>query len=314
MLDLIEKFPDQIKEAVLLVDKIMVKGVVNHIIVCGMGGSAIPGDFLRDYLRDEINVPIIVNRDYNLPKFVNEKSLIFVVSYSGNTEETLSAYNEAKKRGAKIVCITSGGKLGKLCKESILIPAGIPPRLALAYLFFPILMVLQSSGLIRKQHKSIEETINLLEKFDDKEAQRLARKLYKRIPVVYASEKYRSIAYRWQTQFNEDSKILAHHNVFSEMNHNEIEAYSDLIEDNVVVIMIRDKEDLAKIKKRMNLTADIIKKHVGVTNIDLKGKCFLAKMFYAIHFGDYFSYYLAKLNNVDMIRTDKIEDLKKRLR
>lgn len=314
MLDLVEKFPDQIKDAVSLADRIRIKGRVDNIVVCGMGGSAIPGDLLRDYLRDEINVPVIVNKNYGLPKFVDQKSLIFVVSYSGNTEETLSAYREAKKRKAKIVCITSGGELGALCKESILIPEDMPPRLALAYLFFPILGVLQNSRLIKRQDRAIDETINLLRNFDGKGAQKLSVKLYKRIPVVYASEKYGAVAYRWQTQFNEDAKILAHHNVFSEMNHNEIEAYSKLVEDNAAVIMIRDKKDLPQIKKRMNITSGIIKKQVYLYNIELKGKSLLAKTFYAIHFGDYLSYYLALLNNVDPIRTDKIEDLKKRLK
>ena len=169
MFDLIKGFPDQAEEAARIGyqagARINAKGVRN-IVLCGLGGSAIAGDFLRSYLAGDLAVPFIVNRHYTLPAFVGPTSLVIISSYSGNTEETTTAHREAIRRKAKILCISSNGITENVAKSKktpfIKIPGGMPPRAALAYSFFPLLITLGKSGLIKDRKRDIQETIALL--------------------------------------------------------------------------------------------------------------------------------------------------------
>lgn len=306
--DILRGFPEQIEEAVGLVKDVRIKGAVSNILICAIGGSGIGGDLLKDYLKKELKIPIIVNRDYSIPEFVDKNTLVFVVSYSGNTKETLSAYKEAESKKAKIIAITSNGKLSKICRNYVLVPGGIPPRFALAYLFFPMLIVLQKLRLIKNKNKDIKKVITVLKKFRPIKAKNLARSLYKKIPVIYASENYRAVVYRWKTQFNEDSKCFAIANVIPELDHNEIEAE---LNKNFEIVLIRDMKDSPEIKKQTNATKSIIG---PINEIYVEGKGLLAKMFYAIYLGDYVSCYLALLNKKDPMKIKKIDKLKRKLK
>jgi len=313
MLQVIKDFPKQCREALTLPEGISISGEVNNIVVTGMGGSAMGGDLLKIYLRNS-NIPVYVNRDYKLPNFVNENSLVFAVSYSGNTEETLSALSDAKDKNAQIIGITSGGKLADECEKVIKIPSGLQPRAALGYSFFPALGVLHNSDITRVKNEDLNEMLDILKqtaKFND-QGEEISKKLKEKIPIIYASEAMGPIAFRWKTQINENAKMPAYYNVFSEMNHNEIASYKSM-DRKFAVVIIRDKYDNDRIKKRMDICKQIMEEHVDVEEIETQGESLLARMFSIIFLGDFVSYYMALWNRVDPSPVEIIEDMKKKL-
>ena len=243
MLQVIKDFPKQCREALGLPKGISASGEINNIVIAGMGGSAMGGDLLKVYLSNT-NIPVYVNRDYKVPNFVDENSLVFAVSYSGNTEETLSALNAAKEKKAQIIGITSGGKLSEECEKVVNIPSGLQPRAALGYLFFPMLGILHNTNIIRVKNDELNEMMGILKqtnKFNE-QGEELSKKLKEKIPIIYASEALGAIAFRWKTQINENAKMPAFYNVFSEMNHNEIAGYKSM-DHKFSVVMIQDKND-----------------------------------------------------------------------
>src|SRR3989338_5305510 len=253
MLQAIRDFPKQCREALALPKGLSVPGEVKNIVIAGMGGSAIGGDLLRVYMHSS-KIPIYISRDYTVPGFVDSGSLVFAVSYSGNTEETLSSYYDAYEKRAKIIAITSGGKLGDECDKVIKVPAGLQPRAALGYLFFPMLGILHNTGIAKVKNSELNEMIDLLkqtEKFNDLGAG-LSKKLKDKTPIIYSSEALGAIAFRWKTQINENAKMPAFYNVFSEMNHNEIAGYQGMSKE-FAAVLIRDKYDNEQIKKRMDI-------------------------------------------------------------
>lgn len=315
MLKVIEDFPHQCKTALELPKGMSVSGKINNIVICGMGGSAIGGDLLRIYMHSS-KVPVFVVRNYKVPNFVDENSLVFAVSYSGNTEETISAFEDASKKKAKIIAITSGGQLASMAKKVIKIPSGLQPRAALGYTFFPVLGVLANSGIIDVKGKEIEEMLDILSKTDEFKisGERIAKKIGLRTPIVYASEMLGAVAYRWKTQFNENSKCAAFYHTFSEMNHNELAGYQNINKNDYIAIFIRDKNDNDRIKKRMDATKEIISTRVDVEEVFTRGEHLLSRMFSGIYYGDFASYYLALANRVDPTPVTVIENLKKKLR
>lgn len=314
MLKVIEDFPQQCRTALELPKGTAVSGKFDKIVVAGMGGSAVGGDLLKSYMRNS-RIPVFVVRDYKVPEFVDEKTLFFAVSYSGNTEETISAYSNAVKKKAQIVAITSGGQLAAMAKKVIKIPSGLQPRAALGYLFFPVLGVLVNSGIVEVKSSEITEMIDILSKTEDFKVvgERIAKKIQNKTPIVYASELFSAVAYRWKTQFNENSKVAAFHHVFSEMNHNEIAGYQNTNKSDFIAIFIRDKDDNERIKKRMDITKEIISTRVDVEEIFTKGESLLSKIFSGIYYGDFASYYLAVANKIDPTPVTVIENLKKKL-
>ncbi|MBI2651200.1 bifunctional phosphoglucose/phosphomannose isomerase [Candidatus Woesearchaeota archaeon] len=313
MLQAIKNFPLQCKDALGLPKGISVAGEINNIVVAGMGGSAIGGDLLKSYL---INapIPVCVNRDYKVPAFVNEKTLLFAVSYSGNTEETLSACYDAKKKGAKIIGITSGGKLAGECEKVVKVPQGLQPRAALGYLFFPMLGILHNKGIVSVKNSEVNEMIDILKKTEkfSAAAESLAKKLKDKIPIIYASEAMAPVAFRWKTQINENAKMPAFYNVFSEMNHNEIASYRNM-DRKFAAVIIRDKYDNERVKKRMDVCKDIMQFAANVEEAQTEGECLLARMFSGIYLGDFVSYHLAVWNRIDPGPVDIIESMKKRI-
>ena len=275
---------------------------------------------------------MIINRNYGLPGFVNEKTLLFVCSYSGNTEETLSAYQEGRARKAKIVTLTSDGKLKDLASQNdlpcLLVPPGQPPRSALGYLFFPALTALSKMGLIEDKAKQIEEAVRLLFKLKDEalgpqittlnnKAKRLAENLYNKFPLIYTSTGFfETVAARWRAQLAENSKTLSSSHLVPEMNHNEIVGWEfpPQMLGEFAVVMLRDKSEHEKIKKRFEITKSIIKQKAhGLFEVWSQGDGLLARIFFLIYMGDYVSFYLAILNGIDPTPVEKIDYLKKQL-
>ncbi|MFQ5823963.1 MAG: bifunctional phosphoglucose/phosphomannose isomerase [bacterium] len=332
MLDRILKFPEQLQHAQSLAKEVKVEynsDQILNICVTGMGGSAISGDIVRSYLSGVLKIPIIVNRYYTLPNFINENSLVVVTSYSGSTEETLEAYNDANSRNAKIVCITSGGTLSERTKNHgypvYSIPSGYPPRSALGYLTVPILYTLYGIGLIPNPEADLLETINLLIRLSEEYhpnsennlAKEISYKIKDKIPLIYASVwGFEAVALRWKTQLSENSKVLAFCNLFPELNHNEIMGWGPLQETNqkFQIIYLKDKEDHPKVKKRMSVTKEILGKNTApIIEVESIGESLLARIFSLVFLGDMVSFYLAILNQVDPTPVKKIDYLKQRL-
>jgi len=334
MYDLIYNFPRQLTEGAhlgFIADLKLPDFTPQNIILTGMGGSAIGGDLARSYLTYELKVPFTVCRNYLLPEYVNDKSLVFISSYSGETEETLSAFQDAKRRKARIIAITSGGTLLQECNRDglpfILIPKGFPPRAALGYSFTPILVALSRLGVIQDKIEELEETSKFLEKkraeyaLDKKKsrnpAKNLAANLYGKLPIIYTSVDYfDAVGYRWKGQFGENSKILSYNNYFPEFNHNELVGWKvlDQIRDKLIVVILKDKEDHPRIKIRMQIVKNIIqKKKVKIIELESQGENLLSRVFSLIQLGDFASFYLAILNQVDPTPVEVIDYLKKEL-
>ncbi len=334
MLDSVEEFPDQIKKAKDIIESAKLENIykVDNIIFTGMGGSAISGDILKAYFRDKIDIPIYVNRKYELPKWAHKNTLVIAQSYSGNTEETLSAFKHAYQKRCKIIGLTSGGKLEEYCKKRdvpfIKIPSGYQPRAATGYMMFSALYGLKDTGILRIDiDKDINEAISITEEFRNKNkkdipfeknlSKKIAKQILGKIPQVYGFKEYVPIAKRWCTQFNENSKIICRYDEVSECNHNDIVGWSMNPEatENFVCIMFRDKEDESiYISKRMDFMKKLFKTNAKDTiEIEIPPKRKLAKMMYAMYLGDFISCYLAILRKIDPTPVNIISELKEEL-
>lgn len=333
MRNLILNFPKQVEEAIAIGEgaKIKIKRKnIAHIVISGLGGSAIGGDLIRAYFADKCDVPVIVNRHYYFPDYVGKNSLVIISSYSGNTEETTASYKDAIKRKAKIFCITSGGEVEKMAKKYkhpyIKIPGGFPPRAALGYSFFPMLIALSKLGFIKNQKKEIKETLLLLHELSsrysnhnahDNLALNLAKTIHGKLPVIYSgADKFDTVNTRWRGQITENAKTLAFGHVFPELNHNEIVGWEVLkdIMKKIHVIILRDREDFKRIQLRMDVTKGSIGEFAdGITEVYSEGKSLLARMFSLLYLADWLSFYLAMLNGVDPSPVKKIDFLKEEL-
>lgn len=322
MKEMIRSLPEQIIAGKRLAEQISLPKIkdIKNIVVSGMGGSAIGGDLLFDILSKELSVTIYVNRSYSLPAFVNEDTLIFISSYSGNTEETLSSFRKAQEKTKNIICITSNGELAKESKfTTVKIPGGYQPRAAIGYLFTPMLVILSRIGIIKDKNKDIEECVKLLKSLtpdfdsDKGEPYALAEKLNGKVPIIYADFSFQSVTKRWSAQLNENSKTFAHYNIFPELNHNEIVGFGFPTFENFC-IFLRDKEEHQQVKKRIDITKEIIGHSTsGIEDIWSKGESFLTRVFSLIYFGDWVSYWLAVIRKVDPTPVERISYLKKRL-
>ncbi|MFQ5834986.1 MAG: bifunctional phosphoglucose/phosphomannose isomerase [bacterium] len=334
MWKLLFDFPLQCRQAIRLGDNLplfsQTPRQLKKTVVCGLGGSAIGGDILKTLLFQKLKIPIFINRNYGLPRLVDEETLVFIVSYSGNTEETLSAYEECKRRRAFLVSICSGGELKDLSKQDevpcLIVPSGMPPRTTIGYLSIPMLRILERLKWVEPQnYGQLLQVLGEVRKRCRPEvplsknlAKSLAQELLGKIPLVYGVEgKTDVVAHRLKTQFNENSKILAAWDVFPELNHNEIVGWGGEGEIDLkrfYPIFIRDHSEAEKIKKRIEVTQSIIKKRkVKWAEIWTEGKNKLARVLSAIYIGDWVSFYLAIAQKVDPTPVKMIDFLKKEL-
>jgi glucose/mannose-6-phosphate isomerase len=307
MQNLLEKVPKQISEAAKL-GRRKIEGKVDKILVCGMGASGISGDILKDVLK---KIPVIVIKDYHIPEYIDKNTLAFVISYSGNTEETISMYNELKKKTKKIVIIASTGRLADE-KGAIIVPPVVPTRYGLHYLFFPMLKILEKSGIIGKQDKNIKETIRAIKSIDKKQTKKIASQLKDKTAIVCVPNRYRSVGVRWRQQFNENSKVQAVNLVFPELDHNALEGYRSPCKFELIVI--RDKNETEKEKRRIEITEKLLSKHIAISEVWMRGKSDLAKIFYTIYFGDWMTYQLGLMEKINPYENKLIIFLKKQLK
>ena len=301
---------------------------VTSIVALGMGGSAIGAEFASAYLENTLPIPMRVVRGYAVPEYVGSQTLVLASSYSGNTEETLSAFDDSLGRGARVVCVTTGGQLAELAGERgldiVRIPAGLPPRAALGYSLVPQLWIMHKLGLTPDPSHEIEEaagvaaelaTLYAVERGTvENVAKELAEWFFERIPVVYGAVPWTSVvASRWCGQISENSKLVGHRNELPEMNHNEIVGWSAARPVGGVsrVLFLRDSGEHPRIARRFEVTRQII----DDTGADTReawsmGESGLARLISLVVLGDFMSYYLAMLTGADPTPVKPIDRLK----
>lgn len=331
MWDLLAGFPNQWDEAIKFTEELDLRvdpEKIDNICIAGMGGSAIGGDLIRAYSAESCPVPVSVIRGYEVPGWVGENTLFIASSFSGNTEETLSALSGARERGAWLAAVTSGGQLLlKATQEEfdyIKIPGGMPPRAALAYNFVSLFRIFQFLGYLDEGDEALSETEvllsgqgSLLANFQESEALALARDLIDTLPIIYSnSTLLEPVNLRWRCQFEENSKTLAYGNTLPEMNHNEIVGWEYIahLTGRLSVILLLDEQEDPRIKKRMHIVKELIEDQAAsISILKSRGKSRLTRMFSLVQLADWTSYYLAILNEVDPTPIAKIDLLKSKL-
>lgn len=333
MFGAIYRFADQIQEAIEIGEQINLQNdysACENIVVAGMGGSAIGGDVVKTIVHRELKMPFYVNRNYTLPNWVNEKTLVICSSYSGNTEETLSAYEDALKKGAMICGISTGGQLSEKIQakgyDLISIPGGLKPRAALAYSFVPMLYLLNNIGLISNVLiDDLSSSITSLEKKREvysvgdtsNPIYKMAKDIYGMIPIIYGiTDTTGVVALRWKGQLCENSKMLAFHNEIPEMNHNEIVGWGnnpDLLVE-LSVIWLKDNNDNERVRARQEITKALLSDiDIMQHEVSAEGANNMERLLDLINYGDWLSYWCAILHNTDPSPVEKIDKLKKAL-
>lgn len=319
---LIDRFPSQLDEALQIGAKAQITKPIHPIqsvYIAGLGGSGIGGDFVKEFVYKELEVPYVGGKGYDIPAWIGPNTLAIVSSYSGNTEETLEAFAKIQKTGAKIVIISSGGKLIASAKENgydyIQVPGDWPsPRACLGYSLVQQLFILKHLGLVSDTFiDQIKSSINQL-KFNQDEikqdAKTLAKFLHGRIPVVYTTTQMSAVAIRFRQQINENAKQLCWHHIIPEMNHNELVGWTQQ-NNNLAVVYFRNKSDYQRNSVRIDINKGIINTYTPhIVELWSRGNSLIEQALYFVHLGDYASYYLSELNGADSIEIDVIDYLK----
>ncbi|MGB1207401.1 MAG: bifunctional phosphoglucose/phosphomannose isomerase [Chitinophagales bacterium] len=325
MQQLIKDFPMQVLRAMEIGKKIQLdtaKSVeIKNILVIGLGGSGAGANIVIQLLQKELAIPMLVNKDYDIPRFVNENTLLIASSYSGNTEETISALEQAIKQNTQIVGVTTGGKLEEMALQYdfpiVKVPSGMPPRTALGYSLVQQLYILHHFNLISKFFEAnLQAAYDLL--MEEQEAIKLMAKswaeiLAQKTLVIYTATQYEALGLRWRQQMNENAKMLCWHNVLPEMNHNELVGWREETADKAVIFVYADD-----VFERTTYRFEIVKKMVAkyascVLDFETKGNSMIERYMYGIHFGDWLSFYLSQIRGFDAMEIEAIDFLKQSL-
>lgn len=303
---------------------------VEKVVIAGMGGSAIGADLVRRLAMLENTLPVWVHRDYGLPPFVDRNTLLIFSSYSGNTEETLSCFNDSLRTQAKKMVLTTGGKLKALAdKERIpvlTIDYEAPPRAAFSHSFVSLLGIFHSLRFLQDKSADMKESLAVMKRIEDSVsektpldsnlAKQLAADLFGRLAVIYGAGLLSDVAFRWKTQVNENSKTWAFHEVFPELNHNAVVGYPLPAEtrQKVMVVLLHSASLHPRTSVRYQVTSEILSKAgIKYKRVEATGKSPLAQMIGLVLLGDYVSFYLAMLNRTDPMPVPVIDTLKSRL-
>lgn len=300
---------------------------IKNIVITGLGGSAIAGDLLKNFLKDDLIIPLHVNRGYHLPKFVDINTLVICSSYSGNTEETLSACKEALEKNCKIICVSTGGELSKIANEHnlpfIKLQSGFQPRFALGLSFITLLKIFEKIEIVPSQNELINSILQLWKNrgiefsSESNQAIDIAESLVGFIPIIYSVNDFNNaVGMRFKAQLNENSKLHAFHNELPEMNHNEIIGWESHKQKNLnaKVIYLLDEEIHPQIKLRFDILAEMIKSSdVEIITLKSSQKNFKMRLMDLIYLTDWISYYLSIIRNFDPSEIDFIHTLKNKL-
>jgi len=319
---LIEKFPTQLVEALEIGEAATINPHtedINKVFVAGLGGSGIGANFVASFINNECTIPYTVGKGYFIPKYVDKNTLAIASSYSGNTEETLHSFEQMMKTGAKIVVISSGGKLIELAKEHgfdyITVPDNWPsPRACLGYSLVQQLFVLRKLGFISTESiLSVRSSIDLIKYNQEdikEEAQKVADFLHGKLPIIYSEDRIEPVAVRFRQQINENAKQLCWHHVIPEMNHNELVGWK-LPDEQFAVVYLRNADDFNRNQVRMDINKKIIGQLTpNIIEIHSKGKNLVERSIYLVHLVDWASYYLSVHRKMDSIEVDVIDYLK----
>ncbi|MDH4367452.1 MAG: bifunctional phosphoglucose/phosphomannose isomerase [Dehalococcoidia bacterium] len=333
MLGHLHAFPEQCQKAwgkVLKFELPHLHIKISNVVILGMGGSAIGGDIVRRLAMAESKVPVWVHRDYGLPAFVDDNTLVIASSYSGNTEETLSAFTKSLENRSKKLVITSGGKLRQLAEDNgipvFVIDYQAPPRAAFPHSFIPLVGIFQKLGLVEDKSADLQEGVDILKTLSgdlvetrplaSNPAKQLAARLQGRVAVIYGAEMLTEVAQRWKGEFNENSKAWAFFESFPELNHNAVVGYEFPPEakEKIFVLMLRSSSLRPRNLLRYEVTSKLlVKAGVAYELVEARGKSALAQVLSLVHLGDYASFYLSILNEVDATSTDAIAFVKEHL-
>ena len=322
--ELITAFPDHLRQALEIGRSATLTPAnqpIKNVLITGLGGSGIGGKIASVIAAPECPIPIAVNNNYHLPKWVNQDTLVIACSYSGNTEETIQAVEIAIEAGAQIACITTGGRIKEMADthgwNQINVPPGMPPRQAFGFTFPQLFFLFRHYGLISDGFEShIEAVINSIDasqKEMEADAGGICDKLSGTIPFLYSAPETEGVVVRFRQQLNENSKMLACHHIFPEMNHNELVGWSRAY-NNVAIVMFRNENDFARTQKRMEVCNEIFGRCTdNIIELWSKGDSDLERALYMIHFGDWITLLLAEKNNIDPFEIESINHLKNEL-
>jgi glucose/mannose-6-phosphate isomerase len=328
MIDIVASLPQQLREGYRNAEAVHIEaGDARRVFIAGMGGSAIAGDLFVSWTADRSKVGMEVIRGYNCPATAGREDVLIAVSYSGDTEETLSAVGSAEKIGCRIVGITSGGKLEGICRDRghplIRVPPGLPPRGAFGHLFAALPAISEDwvyGNLGAELERAAGHLARLQEEYGPQvptrsnPAKSLARKILGKTPIAYAAPPYGPVATRWKTQFNENAEVLAWASQFPEADHNEIVGWGgDPHARRFLPILLRDRDESPEMARRLDATRDIMSRWTKIHEVRDRGETLLSRMVGALFLGDFTSVYLAVLRNVDPMPVKPIAELKKRL-
>jgi glucose/mannose-6-phosphate isomerase len=328
-------FPDQMEKAWKIGEEFVrtmpdLRGRrFDRVVVCGMGGSAIGGDLARSFLGERASAPVLSCRDYALPANMARGALVIVSSYSGNTGETLSAYDAALAPAAAVVAVTSGGELAVRAKRDgvpcCAIPGGMPPRSAIAFSLLPMLQILRAAGVAEFDDREYQEALSAARERcrayaperAGNGAIELAQDLHGRTAFVYAAPGLlEGVARRWACQFNENAKTLAHFAFFPELNHNEIVGWEvgEHLMAKAVIISLEDREDHPMTRQHARIGLSLMESCAAkVERLESPSGGRLTRMLSTMLLGDFASVYLAYMNGVDPTPVKKIDVLKREL-
>ncbi|MFM1931705.1 MAG: hypothetical protein RL226_1008 [Bacteroidota bacterium] len=324
MRQLIETFPDQVHRACLNAEAASLLNSstpIQNVVICGLGGSGIGGKIASQLIQDEASVPVLACNDYALPGFVNEHTLVLISSYSGNTEETVSAMNEALKKKCLIACVTSGGEVSRLAEahglNCIEVPGGFPPRSQFGYSLVSVMRYLVHYNIVSaawwEQMKGVSTFLQSHQHGIVEKAEALAGALIGKTPVLYAESRLEGVIIRWRQQINENSKMLCWHHVYPEMNHNEIIGWEGGA-NNLAVVVLRSGDDHPRSMIRMDITRHLFEQQgAAVHSVEDRGAGRLQRTMYFVHFGDWLSLLLAEKQGVDPVSITSIDFLKNEL-
>lgn len=324
MKTLVANFSKQLSEAINIGNNAKLtesKNKISNVLICGLGGSGIGGSIVSELVVENANVSINVTKGYFIPAYVNENTLVIISSYSGNTEETLNCMELAIKKNAKIVSITSGGKVLEISKaknyDHIIVPGGMPPRSCLGYSLTQLFFILDFFGIISNHYKTeLEAAIKLIDAEETNiiaEATSIAEKLNGKIPVIYATTYNEGIAIRFRQQLNENAKILCWHHIIPEMNHNELVGWTEK-NDALSVLIFLDKDEYSRNLSRVEINKEVIRKYAShITEVFSKGNSKIEKAIYFIHLGDWVSVILGEIRGADLMEVNVINQLKSAL-
>jgi len=303
---------------------------IDKVVILGMGGSAIGGDLLRNFISRLTKPIVFVTRDYDLPAFVDDRTLVITSSYSGNTEETLSAFSQALERKCKKLAMTTGGRLKTMAQNAkvplFVIDHASQPRAALGYSFISLIAFLQKLSLVKDKTAEVERMIQDLERLlgelketiptSSNPAKQLATKLQGKIAVIYGAGILSAVARRWKTQINENSKAWAFHETFPELNHNAVVGcqFPSELAPKLYVVLLRCPSLHPRTLIRYQVTCELLEQNsISHQIIDSQGESELSQMMSLVYLGDWVSYYLAILYQTDPTPVKVIDYLKKRL-